>query len=55
MNNKVNIKRFIRTMPARKFDPAPNGRKPMFLFNRSTLAVALALVVAALPLLIQYL
>jgi len=27
----------------------------MFLFNRSTLAVALALVVAALPVLIQYL
>jgi len=27
----------------------------MFLFNRSTLAVGLALVVAALPVLIQYL
>jgi hypothetical protein len=28
---------------------------PMFLFNRSVLAVCLALVVAGLPVLIQYL
>ena len=55
MNNKVNIEAFIRIIDARTFAPRSNGRSAMFLFNRSTLAVVLALVIAALPVLMQYL
>ena len=55
MNNKVNIKPFIRIIEARTFTPLRNGRAAMFLFNRSVLAVGVALVIAAFPVLIQYL
>jgi len=55
MNNKVNIEWFIRTMIPRTFAPTFNGRAAMFIFNRSGFAVLLALVVAGLPVLIQYL
>ena len=54
MNNKVNIKRFIQIIAARTFSRTQRERA-MFLFNRSALAVGLALVIAALPVLIQYL
>jgi hypothetical protein len=36
------------------FYPGLHGKAGMFLFNRSTLAVVVALVIAALPVLIQY-
>jgi hypothetical protein len=55
LNNTVNIELFIRTMSAGNFSPDTTERASMFLFNRSVLAVCLALVVAALPVLIQYL
>jgi hypothetical protein len=55
MNNKVNIGRFIRTIEGRSFSPVPERRAAMFLFNRSGLAVCLALVVAAFPVLVQFL
>ena len=54
MNNKVNIEAFIGTIMARTFSPVVNGRTAMFLFNRSGFAVLLALVVAGLPVLLQY-
>jgi hypothetical protein len=54
VNNKVNIEVFIRTIEPRTFSPVVNRRAAMFLFNRSGLAVLLALVVAGLPVLIQY-
>jgi hypothetical protein len=54
MNNKVNIKLFIRTMGTRNFIPGSTRSAAMFLFNRSVLAVGLALLVAGLPVLIQY-
>jgi hypothetical protein len=37
------------------FSPTFSRRAAMFLFNRSSVAVAVALVIAALPVLIQYL
>ena len=55
MNNKVNIELFIGTIDPRTFFPVHNGRAVMFIFNRSSLAVGLALVIAGLPVLIQYL
>jgi hypothetical protein len=42
-------------MSAGTFSPDTTGRVSMFIFNRSVLAVCLALVVAGLPVLIQYL
>lgn len=54
LNNKVNIELFIGTIPSRTFTPVLHGRAAMFIFNRSVLAVFLALLVAALPVLIQY-
>jgi hypothetical protein len=53
LNNKVNIEWFIRTIRARIVHPRFNGGEAMFLFNRSGLAVCLALVVAGLPVLFQ--
>ena len=53
MNNKVNIEWFIRTINPRTFSPTFNGSAAMFLFNRSGLAVCLALLIACLPVLIQ--
>lgn len=41
-------------MAARTFSPVNHRRAAMFIFNRSGLAVCCALVVAALPLLVQY-
>lgn len=41
-------------MAPRKVTSVVHRRQAMFLFNRSGLAVVLALVVAGLPLLIQY-
>jgi len=55
MNNKVNITPFIGTIKLRSFSLEVNGSEAMFLFSRSALAVCLALVVAGLPVLIQYL
>ncbi len=55
MNNKVNIEWFIRTIRRRTFSPDAYRRAAMFLFNRSVLSVCLALVIAGLPVLIQYL
>ena len=54
MNNKVNIKLFIRTMGTRNFTPGFIRSAAMFLFNRSVLAVGLALLVAGLPVLVQF-
>jgi hypothetical protein len=54
MNNKVNIKLFIKTMGTRNFAPGPIRSAAMFLFNRSVLAVGLALLVAGLPVLVQF-
>jgi hypothetical protein len=54
MNNKVNIKLFIRTMDTRTVAPGSIRSADMFLFNRSVLAVGLALLVAGLPVLVQY-
>jgi hypothetical protein len=54
MNNKVNIKLFIRTMSKRNFTPGSIRSAAMFLFNRSVLAVGLALLVAGLPVLVQF-
>jgi hypothetical protein len=42
-------------MQARNVTPRIRRRLAMFLFNRSTLAVCLALMVAGLPVLLQYL
>jgi hypothetical protein len=42
-------------MAARTFSPIVHGRIAMFLFNRSGLAVCCALVVAAFPVLVQFL
>ena len=42
-------------MRAGNFPPDTTGRVSMFVFNRSVLAVCLALVIAGLPVLIQYL
>ena len=53
MNNKVNIGVFIGTMRTCTFYPVRSRRADMFLFNRSGLAVCLALVVAAFPVLLQ--
>jgi hypothetical protein len=55
LTNKVNIELFIGTMRTRTFSPALHRRAAMFLFNRSGFAVCLALVVAAFPVLIQFL
>jgi hypothetical protein len=58
LNKEVKINAFIQTMAARKLLPRMDGQQEhsaMFLFNRSGLSVALALCVAALPVLIQYL
>jgi hypothetical protein len=57
MNNKVNIRVFIVTMSGSRLWSRMRHQEPgvaMFLFNRSGLAVVLALVVAALPVFIQY-
>ena len=54
LNNKVNIEVFIRTMPRRNLAPTSIRSYAMFLFNRSGLAVCLALVVAGLPVLLQF-
>ncbi len=55
MNNEGNITAFIGTIEPGTFSPGVNGRAAMFLFNRSGLAVCLSLIVAGLPVLIQYL
>jgi hypothetical protein len=55
LNNKVNISLFIGTIERRSLSPVPDRRAAMFLFNRSGLAVCLALVVAAFPVLVQFL
>jgi hypothetical protein len=55
LTNNVNIEWFIGTIEARTFSPVPQRRAAMFLFNRSGFAVCLALVVAAFPVLIQFL
>jgi hypothetical protein len=58
VNKEVKINAFIETMAARKLFSRMDGQQEhnaMFLFNRSGLSVALALCVAALPVLIQYL
>jgi hypothetical protein len=55
LNNKVNIEWFIRTMQRRTFPPDAYRRVAMFLFNRSVLSVCLALVIAGLPVVLQYL
>ena len=54
LNNKVNIEAFIRTMAGRNVAPASTRSYAMFLFNRSGLAVCLALVIAGLPVLLQF-
>jgi hypothetical protein len=54
LNNKVNIEWFIGIMPRRNFAPVQQ-ESVMFLFNRSSLGVCLAIAVAALPVLFQYL
>jgi len=54
MNNQVNIEAFIGTVEPRNFTPAFNRSYAMFLFNRSGLAVCLALVVAGFPVLLQF-
>lgn len=54
LNNKVNIEAFIGTMARRNLAPASIRSYAMFLFNRSGLAVCLALVVAGLPVLLQF-
>jgi hypothetical protein len=53
-NNIVNIKRFIRTMAGATFCSRISRSAAMFLFNRSALAVCLALAVAGTPILIQF-
>jgi hypothetical protein len=53
LNNKVNIEWFIRIMGGRTFSPAQQ-ENVMFLYNRSGLGVCLAILVAALPVFIQY-
>lgn len=55
MNNKVTNRLFIGTIGIGNLAPAIQPEAAMFLFNRSGLAVILALVVAVLPVLIQYL
>jgi hypothetical protein len=55
LTNKVNIEWFIGTIVARTFSPIVHRRAAMFLFNRSGLAVCCALVVAAFPVLVQFL
>ncbi len=42
-------------MVRRTFPPIADRRAAMFVFNRSVLSVCLALVIAGLPVLIQYL
>lgn len=54
MNNKVNYRQFIGTMAGRNVSTRFNQETVMFLFNRSGIAVLLALVVAGLPVLLQY-
>jgi hypothetical protein len=45
---------FIKTIQGATLCPVLHGRAAMFIFNRSFLAVFVALLVAALPVLIQY-
>jgi hypothetical protein len=54
LTNKVNIDLFIRTISRRTVAPEVRRSATMFLFNRSVLAVSLALVIAGLPVLVQY-
>jgi hypothetical protein len=54
LNNKVIIEAFIGTIGKRTFCPAIRRSYAMFLFNRSGLAVCVALVVAGLPVLLQF-
>jgi hypothetical protein len=54
LNNNVNITLFIRIIRDGNVAPEVTRSAAMFLFNRSVLAVCLALLVAGLPVLIQY-
>jgi hypothetical protein len=54
LNNNVSIEVFIGTIVRRTFTPIIRRSHAMFLFNRSGLAVCLALVVAGLPVLLQF-